>query len=290
MPHDCPTPAAHPSSPAATATPASDLDAQRIVALMLAELRKDPVFAYCQQMYEQSKQPDPDQNAAPAVAPSATSTTTPAGAGGKDPEEMEMTTPATPTAAAAAVTQPGQYEAPTTPAVITTPVAVTAQPAESDALRMYREQAAIQAAQYEARFTNLSTENADLRTRLNSMERERDLVQMEAEGYQFDRAKTLKTVASFTPEQYQAWQVDARENYKRRPVGQPAIVLAPTTPLEDQERARAAQAAAAANQPEQFSKDDRERAVRLTETDKISYDAAVAKIKAEKAAAAVAKK
>jgi hypothetical protein len=107
-----------------------------------------------------------------------------------------------------------------------TPPTVTAKPAEDDKLRMAREQSAIELAQYQkraeeqdARIKALESREAESAKKFQKSQRERDLIQLEAEGFKFDRAAELDDFADRDDAAWQKHQARIKERYQRAPVG-----------------------------------------------------------------------
>lgn len=103
--------------------------------------------------------------------------------------------------------------------------AVPPPPPGDDKLRMQKEQESIYAARYEKRIADLEAQiAADRKVREKDLlayqrtERERDLVQLQAEGYEFDRAELLDDLAALPAEQYAKRLVWVRKYAKRAPV------------------------------------------------------------------------
>lgn len=101
-------------------------------------------------------------------------------------------------------------------------------PPDKEKQRMQRESNEIRSshhdrdtARLEARLKKLEEENAKLKFERQRSSRERDLIQLEASGYKFDRAEELALVEKLTEEQYDLHIKSIRKNYKyeRAPVG-----------------------------------------------------------------------
>lgn len=91
--------------------------------------------------------------------------------------------------------------------------------ADDDPMRMQRDQQAIHYARLEAELVEVKRVAADMQLRYQRAERERDLVQLEAEGYQFDRAELLTEVAALPQDHYARRLEGIRKYFRRAPIG-----------------------------------------------------------------------
>lgn len=156
----------------------------------------------------------------------------------------------------------------------------------TEAARMQRDQEAIH-------YARLEQENAALKQRLDAVEatnretakqylrerREKDLIQLEAEGYQFDRAQELDDVTELSQERYVKHLEKIRRRYQRMPVPGPGRGFVPTAPLRDAEQARSGPA-------KSYSREQSRAAIELCESDpdlrkmpwQAAYDAALERV------------
>jgi hypothetical protein len=82
-------------------------------------------------------------------------------------------------------------------------------------VRMAREQAAIASNQHDSDNKRRDAEIADLRLKYQRSVRERDLIQLEAEGYRFDRAEELVALEAMPDEMYVQALARIKKNYQR---------------------------------------------------------------------------
>lgn len=150
--------------------------------------------------------------------------------------------------------QPVQYAA---AAPTSTNVAVPGDDLER--VRMQRDQQAIRLATLETDSKRRDAELADLRLKYQRSTREKDLIQLEAEGYQFDRGEELDGLAPLADADYAKQLGRIRARYQRVPSGS-LIATAPVR--EGGAKARA-------------TKDDANKAVRLSQSRKIPYEQAL---------------
>lgn len=172
---------------------------------------------------------------------------------------------------------PEHYEAtpapaPATPASGTNTTVPSREPArrpdqEEEVRRMTKEQDAI-------RYSRLEMENKALKERLDALEqsnrqnalqftrtqRERDLIQLEAEGYQFDRAEELDTVADLDSAKYAKHLDRARKYYRRSPIDAHGEI--PVARVADPKGMRDSRTG---GQPSRFSKEQRDLALQMVE-------------------------
>ena len=89
-----------------------------------------------------------------------------------------------------------------------------------DRVRMAADQRRAEKVRYERALGKLQKENESLRLRFQRAERERDLVQLEAEGYLFDRVEELDHVSALSDDAYQKHLAMVRKRYQRAPIGE----------------------------------------------------------------------
>jgi hypothetical protein len=97
-------------------------------------------------------------------------------------------------------------------------------PSFGDKKRMQRDQARVTKVRYAREVAGLKGELADLRRKYARTARERDLIQLEAEGYEFDRLEELDLVAPTDSEPmadsaYKSHLGRIRKRYQRAPIG-----------------------------------------------------------------------
>lgn len=160
------------------------------------------------------------------------------------------------------------------------PVAAPALPAEGagtsvppDVQRMQRDQLAIHYAKLDHALKAIQERNAALESALRAEQlktqraaRERDLVQLEAEGYQFDRAGMLADVADLEPAQY-AKSLEYVRKYgrqERAPVGAVLPIATHSDPSAAAKR---------------YSREEVDRAVKMAESG-MDYAEALRKVRA----------
>jgi hypothetical protein len=88
-----------------------------------------------------------------------------------------------------------------------------------DRKRMQRDQKRGQLARLQASHKQLMKQNADLLLRFQRSEREKDLIQLESEGFQFDRAEELEDLAALPDNVYRKRLNLIRKRYSKAPVG-----------------------------------------------------------------------
>jgi hypothetical protein len=130
----------------------------------------------------------------------------------------------------------------------------------NDRLRMQRDQERIRKARYQRQVEDLTKETQTLRVRLARVEREKDLIQLESEGYQLDRAEELKAVEVLPDKAYQAHLARIRKRYQRAPFGGPI----PTTETVQTSSGR--------------GKDDVSKVVAYAQKKGLSYEDALAEL------------
>ena len=136
---------------------------------------------------------------------------------------------------------------------------------KSDAERMQREQDAIRYGRMERELATIKAENATAMLRYQRAERERELIQLEAEGFEFNRAELIDEVAALPQEQYVKRVQFIRQYGRQCPVGTSFIR---TPPLGD------------AGHPvkKTTSEAQRNQAVSLATRKGLSYDEALAEV------------
>jgi len=88
-----------------------------------------------------------------------------------------------------------------------------------DRVRLQRDQARLRANHAEQKAAKLETAVRDLQRKFRRADREKDLVQLEAEGYLFDRDEELQTVTDLNADQYSRYLDRIRVRYQRAPLG-----------------------------------------------------------------------
>lgn len=88
----------------------------------------------------------------------------------------------------------------------------------ADAIRMERDQLAIKFARLEKEFAELKAESATNKAKRWKSEREAKLVQLEAEGVQFERATEMEDTESMSPEKFEKHLTKMRKCYNRAPI------------------------------------------------------------------------
>jgi hypothetical protein len=116
-----------------------------------------------------------------------------------------------------------------------------------------------------------SRENQVIKTQLETLQqqlartdREKDLTQLQAEGYDLDVNEELDHLQHMGPDQYSKALTLIRKHYQRAPVGVPYI--RPANP-----------------EPKEFTKEDMKTAMEMTASGKMTYEQAVKEIKKNKA-------
>lgn len=91
--------------------------------------------------------------------------------------------------------------------------------AEQERIRMQRDQDAIRGRQSDARLAAVEAELAATKLQYQRTRREQDLIQLEAEGYDLDRAEELDRLTPLPDETYTAELGRMKKRYQRMPVG-----------------------------------------------------------------------
>jgi hypothetical protein len=94
---------------------------------------------------------------------------------------------------------------------------------EKKAKKMRKDSDRIKLARLERRNSELEAERDSLLLKLRRSEREQDLIQLEAEGYQFDRVEELEHAETLDSAAYEKHLNRVRSRYRRVPVGAPLI-------------------------------------------------------------------
>jgi hypothetical protein len=106
--------------------------------------------------------------------------------------------------------RPARYQRPATPGL----------PADLiDRLRSAAQSRRLQQVHYARQVAQQAAELRDLKIRYQRAERERDLIQLEAEGVLFDRVSELDFVTGMPDPMYQQHLARLKHNYKRAPIG-----------------------------------------------------------------------
>lgn len=90
---------------------------------------------------------------------------------------------------------------------------------QDEITRIRRDQERVRYARQERAIEGLRQENQKLKLKFQRADREKDLVQLEAEGLLFDRAEELDSVTGMTEENYRRHLAKMRKRYQRAPVG-----------------------------------------------------------------------
>lgn len=134
--------------------------------------------------------------------------------------------------------------------------------------RMQRDQESIRYSRMEAEVAAVKKENAEILAKYRRSARERDLIQLEAEGFQIDRAEELAAVENLEDAAYTSHLERVRKNYRRLPVGRMVGVF--DGPVDPSGPGKANGAT---------TKDQSEEAVKLAYSKKISFDEALREVK-----------
>lgn len=103
--------------------------------------------------------------------------------------------------------------------------------------RMAADQARIKLNRLSKELKKVKSERDHLLLKLRRSERERDLTQLEAEGFVFDRAEELAYVETLNDKTYEGHLNRIRSRYRRSPVGQKAVPTAsPEAPSLDRSK------------------------------------------------------
>jgi hypothetical protein len=182
------------------------MNVDEIVQKVLAALEQTDVFQWARQQMEQSQEEPaeapPGGQGSPGEEPVA-----PMGQGQEMPQEEPQE-------------QPAQYAA-SAPSGSNTFLPGSKGNMEPDRVKMAMNQLEGKLVRYQQAYEQQATELQDVRVKLQKATREKDLLELDGQGVQFDMAEELADVAEMPEVQYQKHLERMKVRYQKAPVGNP---------------------------------------------------------------------